>query len=167
MLQEGLFEHEAAGGPEPIVMCLERDYYDLIWAGLKTHEFRKRFLPARRSRWFVYFNAPVSSLSAVIDLGPAVVDAPARIAEIAERANPGNGASVRGYLDGREVGYAIPILRVAEYRGLSAAELATELGGWHPPQGYLRLANNPGLWALCEKVAADDPVREMTVSHPE
>jgi predicted transcriptional regulator len=70
-------------------MALKPEFYDLIWAGLKTHEFRRRFVEDRAVRWFVYLTAPVSRLAAVIDLGPAVVDAPGRIAAIAETARPG------------------------------------------------------------------------------
>ena len=61
-------------------------------------------------RWFVYLNAPVSRLAAVIDLGSAIVDAPERIAAIAEAARPGNGASVLEYVRDLERAFAIPIL---------------------------------------------------------
>lgn len=125
-----------------------------IWRGLKTHEFRRRFLSGRPVRWFVYLNAPVSRLTAVIDLGPAIVDAPERIAAIAEAARPGNGASVLEYVRDLDQAFAIPILHVEEYAGLAAAELCTGLGSFHPPQGYARLAQHPQMLAVCEKVAA-------------
>jgi hypothetical protein len=75
--------------PEPVLMALHGEYYDLIWQGLKTHEFRRRFLEGRATRWFVYLNAPVSRLAAVIDLGPAVAGSPEEVAAIAERMRPG------------------------------------------------------------------------------
>jgi predicted transcriptional regulator len=105
---------------EPVLMALHAEYYELIWQRLKTHEFRRRFLEGRPTRWFVYLNAPVSRLAAVIDLGPAVVDVPERIAAIAERAREGNGASVLEYVKDLERAFAIPILHVSEYPGLSA-----------------------------------------------
>ncbi|SDG41609.1 hypothetical protein SAMN05421505_10461 [Sinosporangium album] len=43
-------------------------------------EFRRRFPEGRATRWFVYLNAPMSRLNAVIDLAPAVVDISERIA---------------------------------------------------------------------------------------
>lgn len=55
---------------EPVLMALHAEYYGLIWRGLKTHEFRRRFLVGLPARWFVYLNAPVSRLVGVIDLGP-------------------------------------------------------------------------------------------------
>jgi hypothetical protein len=76
-------------------MALHAEYYELIWQGLKTHEFRRRFLEGRAVRWFVYLNAPVSRLTAVIDLAPAEAGSPDEIAGIAERMRPGNAAGLR------------------------------------------------------------------------
>lgn len=163
--QQDLFGGSLGIDAEPVLMALHAEYYELIWQGLKTHEFRRRFLEGRPARWFVYLNAPVSRLAAVIDLGPAVVDAPGQIAAIAERARAGNGASVLDYVRDLERAFAIPILHVAEYPGLSAADLRGELGTFHPPQGYVRLRQHPRLLTVCEKVAAGTPVREMPVHH--
>ena len=152
-------------GAEPVLMALHAEYYELIWQGLKIHEFRRRFMKGRLARWFVYLNAPVSRLAAVIDLGPAVVDVPEQIAAIAERVRAGNGASVLEYVKDLERAFAIPILHVAEYPGLSAGQLRDELGTFRPPQGYVRLSQHPRLLAVCEKVADEIPVREMSVHH--
>jgi predicted transcriptional regulator len=151
--------------PEPVLMALHAEYYDLIWQGLKTHEFRRRFLEGRAVRWFVYLNAPVSRLAAVIDLGPAVVGSPGEIAAIAEGMRPGNGASVLEYVRDLDRAFAIPILDVTEYPGLSAEELRAQLGAFHPPQGYVRLAQHLEMMAVCEKAAAEPPIRSITVHH--
>ncbi|MCK9875396.1 hypothetical protein MXD59_06320 [Frankia sp. Ag45/Mut15] len=165
-LQQDLFgiSGEAVAG-EPVLMALHAEYYEQIWQGLKTHEFRRRFLEDRPVRWFVYLNAPVSRLAAVIDLGPAVVDVPGQVAAIAERARVGNGASVLEYVQDLERAYAIPILGVAEYPGRSVDELRVELGVFHPPQGYVRLRGHPQLLAVCEKIAMENPLRTMSVHH--
>ncbi|WP_256095313.1 hypothetical protein [Micromonospora carbonacea] len=152
-----------ADNREPVLMSLHAVYYDLIWAGEKTHEFRRRFLSGRPVRWYVYLNAPVARLGPVIDLAPAVVDSPQRIAAIAEQTRAGNGASVLEYVRDLEQAFAIPIERVSEYPGVSIAELKAELGEFHPPQGYVKLRNHPELLGICEKVTAESPVREMTV----
>ncbi|GII86532.1 hypothetical protein Ssi03_45220 [Sphaerisporangium siamense] len=129
MVQEGLFDEvERAAIPEPVLMALHAEFFDLIWQGLKTHEFRRRFLEGRPTRWSVYLNAPVSPLAAVIDWGPAAVDVPERISAIAEEARMGNGVSVLEYVKDLERAYAIPILRVVEYPGMSADELRQVLG---------------------------------------
>ena len=151
--------------PEPVLMALHAEYYDLIWQELKTHEFRRRFLEGRAVRWFVYLNAPVSRLAAVIDLGPAEVGSPDEVAGIAERVRPGNGASVLEYVRDLDHAFAIPILGVTEYPGLSADELRAELGAFHPPQGYVRLVQHPELMTVCGKVAAEAPIRSIAVHH--
>jgi predicted transcriptional regulator len=152
-------------GAEPVLMALHAQFYELIWRGLKTHEFRRRFLEGRRVRWFVYLNAPVSRLAAMIDLAPAIVDVPERIAAIAEASRPGNGASVLEYVRDLDRAFAIPILHVAEFAGLAAADLRAELGSFHPPQGYVRLGQHPRLLAVCEQAVAGAPVRQLRV-HP-
>jgi hypothetical protein len=93
--QQELFAAARSSGGEPVLMALKPEFYELIWQGLKTHEFRRRFLHGRPVRWFVYLTAPVSRLASVIDLGPAIVDVPEQIAAIAEAARPGNGAMRR------------------------------------------------------------------------
>ncbi|MER7210671.1 hypothetical protein ABT340_26765 [Streptosporangium sp. NPDC000239] len=165
-VQESLFD--GSDTAEPILMTLYAEYYDLIWPGLKRHEFRRRFLAGQSTQWWVYLNAPVSRLRAVIDLGPAVVGTPERIAGIAEQTRVGNGASVLEYVQDLEQAYAIPILRVREYEGLSADDLRDRFGSWHPPQGYLRLRDpgNLDMLRICEKLLAEEPIREMTVHHP-
>lgn len=150
---------------EPIMMSLYEEYYLLIWQRMKTYEFRKRFLEGRATRWYVFLNAPVSRLTAVVDLDPAVTGTPEEIAEIAERMRAGNGASVLAYVQGLERAYAIPIVRAVEYPGLSIEELRAELGQFHPPQGYVRLKDHPDLLAVCEKVTVASPIRSITLDN--
>ncbi|MGH3719153.1 MAG: hypothetical protein ACRDRI_10010 [Pseudonocardiaceae bacterium] len=166
-MQEDLFGNpELTPRPEPVVMSLNAEYYELMWRGLKRHEFRRRYLAGCRTTWYVYLTAPVSRLTAVIDLDEAIVDIPQRIAEIAERTRVGNGASVYEYLRDLEHGFAIPITRVREYPGFTAAELTDMLGSFHPPQGYILVAKHPAWLAVCEKLTSTDTVREMIVRHP-
>ncbi|WP_306370171.1 hypothetical protein [Nocardiopsis sp. CC223A] len=164
-------EHEAlfdlpAPDPVPVVMCLDAQWYELMWSGQKDHEFRRRFLTGVPVQWFVYLTAPESRLSAVIDLEPAIEGTPAQIAQIAERMRPGNGATVEPYLakDGRTTGYAMPIRRVRQYAGFSAAELEQMLDGFHPPQGYVLVDDHPAWRAVCDKLLSTPVVRETTLT---
>ena len=151
---------------ERVLMSLNPEYYELIWQRLKRHEFRRRYLAARPTTWFVYLTAPVSTLAAVIDLDKAVVARPARIAEIAEQARVGNGASVFEYLKDLENGFALPIKKVREFPGFTAEELTGMLGKFHPPQGYTLVDKNPALAGVCDKLRSAEPVRELVVEHP-
>ncbi|QVQ54651.1 hypothetical protein J4H86_03735 [Spiractinospora alimapuensis] len=147
-------------------MCLDAQWYELMWHGAKTHEFRRRFLTGVPVRWFVYLTAPTSRLCAVIDLDPAIEGTPTQIAEIAERMRPGNGQTVEPYLakGDREVGYAMPIRRVREFSGFAAAELAQLLDGFHPPQGYVLLDNSPAWRAVCDRMISTPVIRETTIT---
>lgn len=42
--REELFAAAGCGGAEPVLMPLNPEFYELIWRGQKTHEFRRRFL---------------------------------------------------------------------------------------------------------------------------
>jgi predicted transcriptional regulator len=163
-VQEALFDiAEAPRPPVPVVMSLNPEYYDLIWADLKTHEFRRRYLEGQASTWYVYLTAPVSRLCAVVDLDAAVVDSPSAVAAIAEEARPGNGASVFEYLADKEHGFAIPIRSVREYTGFTGTELEAMLGSFHPPQGYIRIADRPEWSAVCDKLTSQPVEREKTL----
>lgn len=151
---------------ERVLMSLNPEYYELIWQGLKRHEFRRRYLADRPTSWFVYLTAPVSKLAAVIELDTAIVDTPHRIADIAEQARVGNGESVYAYLKDLERGFAIPIKQLREYPGFTAGDLAGMLGSFHPPQGYILIDRNPALAGVCDKLVSTDLVRELVVPHP-
>jgi hypothetical protein len=107
----------------------------------------------------------VARLAAVIDLGPALVDVPERIAAVAEAARPGNGASVLEYVRDLDRAFVIPILSVTEYPGVPVAELRSELVAFHPPQGYVRLAQHRPLLGVREKMTSYAPVHHRRV-HP-
>jgi len=150
--------------PAPrVLMSLHAQYYDLIMSGEKTYEYRKRYPTTGASTWYVYLTAPTSTLTAVIDLAAPIIGTPEEIAEIAERARLGNGASVRDYLAPAGHGLALPILRVREYPGLNAAEITEALGKWHPPQGQTLIDRHPRLAKLCAELTAAPVVRELQV----
>ncbi|WP_218003072.1 ASCH domain-containing protein [Nocardia asiatica] len=157
-----LFDDIGFPAPAPrVLMSLHAEYYELIMAGQKVFEYRKRYATDAPSTWIVYLNAPVSRLTAVIDLGEPITGSPAEIAAIAEHARPGNGEPVRSYLEPAGRGVALPIQRVREYSGFTADDLAAALGKWHPPQGYILVDRNPALAALCDELAAGAIVREL------
>ncbi|WP_199823903.1 hypothetical protein [Streptomyces sp. NBRC 109706] len=161
-MQDALFDGIATSS-EPVLMSLNPEYYDLMWRGLKRHEFRRRYLSGRPTTWYVYLTTPASRLAAVIDLGTAIEDTPERIAALAEEVREGNGASVYAYLDGLERGFAMPIRRAREYEGFSADELRDLLGSFHPPQGYTLIGRHPQWQAVCDKLTAQPTARGTTL----
>lgn len=154
--------------PTAVLMSLDPQYYELFWRGEKQHEFRRRFLRGQAVTWYVYLTAPAARLAPVIELDPAIIDTPKRIAAIAEAVRPGNGASVRDYLarDGHDHGFALPVRAIREYAGFSREELADMHGGFHPPQGYTLINRHPDLAAVCDKLTGTGLLREMTIEHP-
>jgi predicted transcriptional regulator len=167
-VQDALFEDPGTSRrpPEPVLMSLNPQYYDLMWQGLKWYEFRRRYLTDCPTTWYVYLTVPASRLAAVIDLEPAVVGSPQTIAALAEQAREGNGAPVHAYLRDLEHGFALPIRRVREFEGFTATELRELLGSFHPPQGYTLINNHPQWRAVCDKLTSQPLVRETVIAHP-
>ena len=167
-MQDALFDEPAAGQqpPEPVLMSLNPEYYELMWQGLKRHEFRRRYVAGRPTTWYVYLTVPESRLAAVIDLDTPIVASPDRIAALAEQAREGNGASVFAYLRDLDQGFALPIRRVREFEGFTATELRDLLEGFHPPQGYTLVNNHPQWQNICDKLTAQPLVRETAIAHP-
>ncbi|MGH3625348.1 MAG: hypothetical protein ACRDQ5_26800 [Sciscionella sp.] len=151
---------------ERVLMSLKPEYYELMWQGLKTHEFRRRYLKGQPTTWYVYLTTPVSKLMAVIDLDEAIVGPPRSIADIAERANPGNSESVYTYLQDVEPAHAMPIRTIREYPGFTADELATMLDGFQPPQGYTLIDKHDNWARVCDQLAQAPVVREIVIQHP-
>lgn len=157
---------EATPRAERVVMSLDQQWLQLMFTGEKCHEFRKRFVRGVATEWFVYLTAPTSRLAAIVDLDPAIEGTPEEIGAVAELTKAGNGASVEAYLSQRGSGVALPIRRVREFEGFSAATLAERLGSWHPPQGYMRLAQNRELATICDELPSTGLVRETTIQPP-
>lgn len=152
--------------PARVLMSLKPEYYELMWQGLKTHEFRRRYLKSQPTTWYVYLTAPVSKLIAVIDLDEAVVGPPRSLAGIAERANPGNGESVYAYLHDVELAHAMPIRTIREYPGFTADELAAMLDGFQPPRGYTLIDQHDDWARVCDQLTEAPVVREFVVRQP-
>lgn len=151
---------------ERVLMSLKPEYYELMWQGLKTHEFRRRYLKSQPTIWYVYLTAPASKLIAVIELDEAVVGPPRSLADIAERVNPGNGESVYAYLHDVELGHAMPIRTIREYPGFTADELTTMLDGFQPPQGYTPIDKHEAWARVCDQLTQAPAVREHVIQHP-
>ncbi|MGH4019964.1 MAG: hypothetical protein ACRDT0_12140 [Pseudonocardiaceae bacterium] len=102
----------------------------------------------------------------MIDLDEAVVGPPRSLADIAERANPGNGESVYAYLQEVELAYAMPIRTISEYPGFTADELGTMLDGFQPPQGYILIDKHEDWARVCDELTQAPVARELVVQHP-
>ncbi|MEU3019928.1 hypothetical protein ABZ635_21325 [Nocardiopsis sp. NPDC007018] len=152
--------------PVPVVMSLDDQWYQRMWNGQKSHEYRRRYVTGAPTQWFVYLAAPESRLCAVIDLGRAVEGSPQEIARLAEREHPGDGAPVLDYLaKGRNrTGYAMPILRIREFAGFTASELDRMLdGGFRPPEGHVPVDRGSGWRTVCDRLVSGPVLRETMV----
>ncbi|MEU1813357.1 hypothetical protein [Micromonospora aurantiaca (nom. illeg.)] len=110
-------------------------------------------------RWYVYLTAPVARLAAVIDLAPAVVDTPQRIADIAEQARAGNGASVLEYVQDLPEAFAIPVERAGPQPGQFPRRLMDDPGSDERSRSCRPIGPRPGRAASMRQGDLDLPDR--------
>jgi hypothetical protein len=111
----------------------------------------------------VILTAPTSALAAVIDLQPAIVDEPSRIAELADQTRPGNGASVYAYLHDLPHGYTLPITRVRKFSTHPLHVLREQIPDFPRPRGHTVIEDHSPLAAVYDTFTANPPLREMTI----
>lgn len=149
---------------ESVLGRLDPLEYELIWQRRKRHEICRRFPTTEPATWFVYLDEPSSRLAAVIELGPAVVGTPQRIADLAEESTPGTGAAIYDSIADLMHCYALPIEVVREYRGYDHAELVELLGKFKPPTGFQRLKRNATMSVVCDRVTGTELIRELDLT---
>ncbi|MDX7997789.1 hypothetical protein FE394_00890 [Xenorhabdus sp. Reich] len=135
-----------------IVLSLHDNAWKKVLSGEKKYEFRRRF--RRKNTFaFVYVTTPVKAIKGAMLLGEPIPGTARYIADIAEKAIPGNGQSVFDYFEEKDFGLAIPIIKVIETPKISLDYLR-EKYNFVAPQFYLKLDGNKPLYenlTLCIK----------------
>ena len=124
-----------------IILSLQPDPYKNILAGVKKHEFRRKFLKEPVNA-FIYVSLPVQKIQAYIEFGEPIFDRVQKIGEIAEKEGTSTISSIYSYMEGLEKGFAVPILSIREIEPLSLEELRSTYK-FTAPQSYMNIETNP------------------------
>ncbi len=120
-----------------ILMSLKPQFYRLILAGKKKHEFRKRF-PDKPINAFIYVTQPVGAVKALLELDSPIKEPEGLIGH--------EGIGVREFIHGQKPGrVALPIRSVRPLKKAVDLEVLKTKFHTHAPQSYIYLHNNPGL----------------------
>ena len=122
----------------PLLMSLKPSYADLIFAGQKTAELRRRaLLEMKGCDVFVYVTRPVMMLRGGFTVGEVWCDTPDRIWEtVSDRAKV-DKADFDAYYAGRPIAYALEITSVWEYvNPVSLAALRSQFQDFVVPQSW-------------------------------
>ena len=124
-----------------ILLSLNPEPFNDIISGRKHFEYRTRF---RRSRFvaFIYVTRPVQEIRGIMECGDPIFGSARKIADVAERDQPGNGRAIYDYLSLSGKGCAIPIVRIREFDPLGLARMRKDFG-FCPPQFYSALEKTP------------------------
>lgn len=120
-----------------ILMSLKPQFYRMILAGKKKHEFRKRF-PDKPINAFIYVTQPVGAVKALLELDSPIKEPEGLIGH--------EGIGVREFIHGQKPGrVALPIRSVRPLKKAVNLEVLKTKFYTHAPQSYIYLHNNPGL----------------------
>lgn len=128
--------------PTPIMLSLQPAYMQQIRDGSKHYEYRRKYR-TEPTRAFIYENAPVGAVTAVLELDEPIVAPPEEIARIADSVRAGHGASVLEYMCGLDVGFAVPIRAWRDIEPVDQQELRSVHPPFAPPQSYVLLDRYP------------------------
>jgi predicted transcriptional regulator len=124
-----------------ILISVKPQYFDLMIAGAKTVELRRRALrvPAGTRVW-IYATIPNGWVGAVGEVSYIHESPPHAIwNRFADRAGISKEA-FNEYFNGSDLGYAIVFHRIVPLnRAVLLSDLRRQLGSFHPPQFYKRL----------------------------
>lgn len=137
--------------PTPIMLSLQPQYMQEIREGTKCYEYRRKYRK-ERTRAFIYENAPVGAVTAVLELDEPIVAPPSEIARIADGVRRGHGASVLEYMRGLDVGFVVPIRAWEDIEPVGQQALRSVHPQFVPPQSYVLLDRYP-------------PVRDLVMEH--
>jgi predicted transcriptional regulator len=137
------------------LFSLKEKHYQKILAGTKRHEFRRVFgLQSEPFRGVIYVSSPVKAICASIEFAPAIK---LNYSDITNWACP-NGYDDDGllkYFEGKEFGYAMPILSIKLISpSITLQDLRSLIPGFVAPQSYLSLEYEKYLY-LISKLGLD------------
>jgi predicted transcriptional regulator len=122
---------------EYILISLKPQFYQLIMAGKKRHEFRKRF-PNKKISAFIYVTQPIGAVKALLEFDKPIREPKDLVGH--------EGIGVQEFINGQKPGrVALPIKKIHPLK--KAVDLSTLKNEFNAfaPQSYIYLHNNPKL----------------------
>lgn len=128
-----------------ILLSLKEQFFNQMLNKTKKFEFRKQF-PNESVTAVVYLSSPVMKVSGIIEFDkPIIFD----VTSMKEHPliTPYISDSLAEYFDGKEIGYAVPVLNVIKVeKAISLAEIRAKQPSFQPPQSYCYLNYNSYLF---------------------
>ncbi len=129
-----------------ILLSLKEQFFNQILNNTKKYEFRKQF-PNESVTAIVYLSSPVMKVSGIIEFEkPIIFD----VVSMKEHPliTPYISESLAEYYDGKDIGYAVPVLNVIRVeKAISLAEIRDKQPNFQPPQSYCYLNHNSYLFS--------------------
>lgn len=118
-------------------MSIREGPFNALVNGSKLHEFRRKYFLEEPCQVVFYVSSPVKAICGVGIFDKPIVGNINRLADIINSHNYSSEKSLRSYMEGLEIGCAIPMLKVKRINEpITLGELRENIIGFRPPQSY-------------------------------
>ena len=120
-----------------ILMSIREEPFNALVDGSKLHEFRRKYFIDEPCQVIFYVSSPIKAICGVGIFDKPVVDDVDTLAKIINSHKYSSEESLRNYMNGLNVGYALPMLKVKKISNpITLNELRKHIDGFRPPQSY-------------------------------
>lgn len=120
-----------------ILMSIREGPFNALVDGSKLHEFRRKYFLEEPCQVVFYVSSPIKAICGVGIFDKPLVDNIDKLSEIINSHNYSSEESLRSYMEGLDVGYALPMLKVKKINNpITLNELRENIDGFRPPQSY-------------------------------
>ena len=124
---------------ESILLSINPEYVDRIFAGSKKYEFRKRLANRTVDRILIYSTAPIMKVVGEVQIVKTISSSPTALWEYTKKFAGISRCKYREYFKGCKIAYAYELGQVIRY------DPPKELSEFHinlPPQSFIYLSEN-------------------------
>ena len=126
------------------LMSIKKEPFEALARGQKKHEFRRKFSEVLANFLVVFYvSSPVKAIMGVAEFGPVIKGKISALLDLARTHTWNHPLKLTAdYFEGREYGYALPLLSIRKFeKPISLEGLRKLVPGFRPPQSYLSLDN--------------------------
>jgi len=137
MAQMNLFD----GNNPCYLLSIRRGSAEALMNRIKPHEFRRKFEDYQgHAHVFIYVTRPVGKIIGEIIFDAPIEDSIDGLCGLLSQNGFDKETSLRRYLAGCDVAYALPVVSVRQFeKPISLEEVREEFGKFNPPVSYIKL----------------------------
>jgi predicted transcriptional regulator len=121
---------------EAILLSIKPEYSELIFAGIKLYEFRKRMPKITPKKIVVYATSPTMEVLGEIEVKGLIVGSPTKVWEMTKKDAGISRSQYRDYFKGCKMAFAFELGQINKY---NPPKSLIDFGITNPPQSFVYL----------------------------